>query len=1006
MNTRRLRRSVVFLLALTVLCGARTLHAARVDIEAERFADANVDAPRRDGKPDPKLSGGHSLATTSETPIRLRYRFEAPADADYTLRVREFWPNGRSPLRWRVDEGPWTAVKQGWDLPPTARLGAMVYSEWGEVGLERGPHTLDVETTGPALRRKPIGKGGQWYSSSGIMEPQGHKLNLDVLILTSDPLIPAAETARLLRETGYYKPWEPRDTRDWYEIPFELDDGSASILDTIHPTAKPIGRDPEAVLRRDGARFEYADGRPFHIWGLSVATAPPKADAQYFARRARRLGVTVARFHSLDGGLCDVNTGKSYVLDERKLDRMEHFIACLRREGIYVLLDPLYNWQAPMVGEADGLPEDAMIRGRVKCQFYIDACLQRLNKDFIRKILTHRNPYTGMINGEDPAVAFFTVTNENSFFLRQIDAMEGSKYWAKMLTEQFNAWLLEEYGGREKLAEVWGDELEPAEDPAKGTVKRSDAWRIRGPGRRASDNARFLYHVQVAFYNSVKDYVTKELGFKHILFNGSGWFGAGWLDTLDLAANLPGMDFYDQHGYGPVRGGILQPASDPRLSRWPRYSLVERFASKTPAGYPMNVTEWNNGNGPDGPLIMAAYGALQGWDGLFQYTTKFWFDGYRDPWAAWAQAYLQYPIASLAFVRRHVAEADLAWRYVTPPERLFDATRTENPHRSPLCGVYPLIGRCEWLFGEGDPVKVDVAPFTSQDGKIAESMTGQLHWYRPIGQLRLRAPKLQGLVGAADGTPVALGDLTITLEDTGTLAVAVAAVDDRPLSESRRMMLCAAGQTKALNESEPVFERFNDAGLLGDWSNGAFVGAGALRWEYRQARAADIGAGAALALKPDGAGTCATSVPTGAESLRFQFKALQPGKAQVQVLVDGKVVHTSKLEDIRKIDEVRDVRVQRIQPVKPGAAVVIRTTGECAVPVAIDNLELSPGPVRGLGHQLVMRPPVGTVTFRTPVKAVYALDLSGGRKAEVELENGNTFRLDNTHRTPWFEIVR
>ena len=89
----------------------------------------------------------------------------------------------------------------------------------------------------------------------------------------------------------------------------------------------------------------------------------------------------------------------------------------------------------------------------------------------------------------------------------------------------------------------WDQSLKPDENPAKGNISRIDIWQLRGPGQRVSDNARFLYDVQTGFYNSVKDFVTKELGFGHILFNGSGW-----LDTLDIAANLPGMDFYDQHG--------------------------------------------------------------------------------------------------------------------------------------------------------------------------------------------------------------------------------------------------------------------------------------------------------------------------------------------------------------------------------------------------------------------------------------------------------------------------
>ena len=246
----------------------------------------------------------------------------------------------------------------------------------------------------------------------------------------------------------------------------------------------------------------------------------------------------------------------------------------------------------------------------------------------------------------------------------------------------------------------------------------------------------------------------------------------------------------------------------------------------------------------------------------------------------------------------------------------------------------------------------------------------------------------------------------MTLEDTGRLSVALASIDGKPLGESERMLLCAVGETRALNESEEVFETFDGADAPRDWAAGAFTGAKGLSWNYVHARRASIGAGPALALQGSGKGSLSAKMLTGVQSLRFQFKALEAGEARLEVLVDGKVKHVSEREDIKETDEVRDVRAFNISPVRPGAEVTIRTSADCAVPVAVDNLQLKPGPIPGLGNQLVMRPPVGDVSFQSPVKAVYTLNLSGQRKATAEAENGTTFRLDNTHETPWFEIVR
>ena len=869
---------LVFAIFLSLVFGANHARAARVDIEAERFAESNVPAKGLDEATSDKLSGGHAFNVSSDEPIRLSYRFEAPVASDYTLRVREFYPNGRSTLRWRVDGGDWTTQKQQWGLMMSAQADAFVYSDWGTVQIQAGSHVLEIETIDPVMRRKLVKDEDQWYSSAATMEATEHRLHIDYFILTTEPLISVEEVARLYKRTGRYRAYTPKGASDWYEIPWEIDDGAGSILDLVHPTPKPVGNGPESVIRRSGDRFAYADGRPFVMWGNSAPTAPPKHDAEYYARRARRLGLTCVRLHSLDGGLCNVNSGKSYVLDQQRLDQWEYFIHCLKREGIYVIIDPLYSWQAPMLGKADGLPADCMVKGRVKTQFYFDPYLQEQNRRFIKQILTHRNPYTGLVNGEDPTIALFHIINENTIFWAP--GLEGTcDHWQKMLRAQFNTWLLKKYGTREKLAATWGEALAADEDPAQGTVQRMHIYELanarnqQAMHRRANDQARYFYDLQVGFYNSVKDYVTEELGFDHILFNGSGWWGVGWLDTLDMAANLPGMDFFDQHGYGNVLRGVLRPDTDTHDKGW-QYSLVERFASKAVAGYPFTVSEWNNSNKIGGPMIMAAYGALNGWDGLFQYHTMSSFDGYRDNRRTQAaQLYLQYPTASLAFTRRFIREADLAWRYVTPSDRLFDCTRTEYPKNKPQCDVHSLIGRCEWVFGEGEPFQVDTSQYVRADGACIDSMTGELTWTRKNGLLHIKAPKLQGVVGFTDGEAVDLGDVRMTLDPTGEISVTVAALDEKPLCESRCMFLCAVGEVKGADEPDSPEDR-------------------------------------------------------------------------------------SKQKN--------------------------KTT---ALP-------------------LVMKPPVGEIVFANPVKAVYALDLSGQRETKLELDNGTTVRIDNSHRTPWFEVVR
>jgi hypothetical protein len=855
------KRAALFLGTVAI---AGVAPAARVDIEGEAPVECTP-APDLGATDSPLLSGGRQLALRVAEPFRIRYAFTAPAAGEYALVVKEYYRQMASPVRWRVDGGPWTAVKQYWGLCMSEMLTDHTLNDWGRARIEAGPHTLEIESAGPVWRQPPAQKNADGWTALTMTEPgDQHVILIDKIILSTEPVVGPAEWAALFRGTGWADVPAPAGPADAVLPSWALDDFQPSILDELSPR-RPIGDGPEFFIRRDGDRFARADGTPFRVWGMSVPTAPPKAEAEYYARRARRLGINVARVHSLDGDLCDRNAGRNYAFDPERLDRMEYFIACLKREGIYVMLDVLYNWQFPMIGPDGGLPEGVVLPGRVRVPFYFDAGLQKLNRDFIARILDHRNPYTGLRNADDPAIAFFQVINENSLFFNDTGGKSLGDYHKAMLGRQFSAWLAERYGDRAALAAAWATALGEGEDPAAGTVKFLGNWATANARakdepfrRRAADETRFTYDTMSAFHRGVRDFIRDELGARHLLVHGSGWWGIGWLDTLDIAANLPGMDFFDAHSYWNVTSGVLAP-EDADEKRKKGGSMIEYFSSRAPEGYPWMASEWNNGFRLEGPMMMAAYGALQGWDALFQYRMD-GFDGARvkanhnSPPAI----YLQYPLASWAFRGGAIRESDVAWRYVIPGDRLFDCTRTESPHGKPLTGIHAILGKCVLRFGDGEPVRVDPAAHV-RDGAV-ESVTGELAWHPRPGALHIRTPRLQALVGTADGTAVALGDVTLAL-DPGAISVAVAAVDGRPLASSSRLFIAAVGEGRPRRDakSEP--------------------------W--------------------------------------------------------------------------------------------------------------------------LLAPVVGDVTFAAPVKAVYALDLSGHRAGELELrDGGRTFRLDNAHRTAWFEAER
>lgn len=130
--------------------------------------------------------------------------------------------------------------------------------------------------------------------------------------------------------------------------------------------------------------------------------------------KATRLGYNTVRFHHFDNGLIDPNAPDSLTFDSRALDQLDYLFAELKKHGIYSCLD-LYASRELKPG--DRIKE---LEGRTSPEKFILKRLIPLSKsamdnwkEFARRLLTHRNPYTGLTYAEDPALYALNLVNEN-----------------------------------------------------------------------------------------------------------------------------------------------------------------------------------------------------------------------------------------------------------------------------------------------------------------------------------------------------------------------------------------------------------------------------------------------------------------------------------------------------------------------------------------------------------------------------------------------------------------
>lgn len=246
-------------------------------------------------------------------------------------------------------------------------------------------------------------------------------------------------------------------------FPFNMawdDAGKGSITDLSSWNAGPAGA-KGFISVKNGHLYE-GDQR-FQMLGVNVvfgSAAPQKADAEAAAARLARFGVNIVRFHHMDTAPVPngIMRADGRTIDPDMLDRVDYFIAALKRHGIYADLNLHVGREYPELGkEWTGGP--SYWKG-------VDNFEPRAiasQKQFAREILTHRNPYTGNTYANEPAVAIVEVNNENGLISEwqtgSLDGMTGPV--RQDFAARWQAWLKARYGDNAHLKTAWNTQSAP-----------------------------------------------------------------------------------------------------------------------------------------------------------------------------------------------------------------------------------------------------------------------------------------------------------------------------------------------------------------------------------------------------------------------------------------------------------------------------------------------------------------------------------------------------------------
>jgi hypothetical protein len=543
------------------------------------------------------------------------------------------------------------------------------------------------------------------------------------------------------------------------------------------------------------------------------------------AEHLARFGINCVRFHFLDSNwsssLFIKGSDNTRALYPQQLDRLDYFIAELKKHGIYTNLNLNVgrNYR-----KGDGV-KDYEYLGLAKVVNYFDEHIQSLHKEYAKQLLTHYNPYTKSEYRSESAIAIVELVNENSiveaWFSDRLLGKNTNKrpgtwtditaWYADQLTRKYNQWLKERLPSTElkalrNMAGVKEDELIPR-------LTRSQF--AAAPEKRFHLEATFYMELENNYFQTMYRYLKKELSVQALIV-GTSDHNHG-KTGYPLLTSTSKMDIVDGHVYWQHPRYLTDPKTKSRtfsirntpMVNEPFNSTVVQLSRSAVADKPYTVSEINhpfpNEYACEGIGILAAYSAFHDWDGIFFYTFE-----HKDPeeWEARMPGHFEIrpdPVrmtnlaaGALMFLRSDVRSALKTIPRSYSVEQVREGIRhpySEGSFFTP--GLSPSIPLRHATRIVGFDDESAEFPKVIWDSPVV-SNTGELAWYysqQGKGLVTVETEKSQALIGFVKGHNKALKYLSAAVENE-FCSIILTSLDGQSLSCSQRLLLVTTARSE------------------------------------------------------------------------------------------------------------------------------------------------------------------------------------------------------------------
>ena len=601
---------------------------------------------------------------------------------------------------------------------------------------------------------------------------------------------------------------------DFVPFPVNWKVTAASPVDLSGLLDAPAGH-AGFVTAKDG-HFVNPDGSRLRFWGINATGSgalPTHANADLLAAGLARRGINCVRIHAIDrpGRIFPKDSGNTLSLDPAQLDRLDYFVAALKLRGIYV------NFNLNVVRQyqpGDGVRDAESINNSyAKKITYFDSRILELQRDYARQLLTHLNPYTKTTYANEPAVALIEFVNENSIIAGWMEGDLDSipRSYGADLTAQFNAWL-----GRNADAAALAGWRAHA-----GVVDGAPLPRLRSKEIATADQerfrteARFYIELERNFFLGMAKFLRDELQVRS-LFTGASDHAYARTGLPHLAASSL-LDVVDGHKYWQYPNNIYDPVTKKRIGCSignspmvddPLNASVIEASRAAFAGKPFIVTEANhpfpNEYAAEGIPILAAYGRLQDWDGIFWYSLIHADLDEMDSsvvqsldLAMDAARMAQFAPGALLFLRGDVAPARTKHTRTYTGEQVIDSIRVGGrPYFTP--GFPKALALTQAVrIGSLDGAATGMLPAFEPSFPLS-SDTGELTWYcekkKRSGLVTINTPRSQAAMGFIGADRVQLENVALRMA-TPFSAVTLSSLNEASIGNARRLLLTATACT-------------------------------------------------------------------------------------------------------------------------------------------------------------------------------------------------------------------